>query len=379
MRYRVLGPLQVVREGLEVGLDVGIDVGPPKQRAVLAALLLARGRVVSVDRLIDAVWGDDVPGSATASLQAYVSNLRRALRDGSEEMASPIVRQSPGYYLGIAPDALDLTVFGAAVGRASTAIEATLWDVALSESDTALALWRGPFLQDLHDRSWVAAEAVAVEELRRDCLDYRISALLALGRVPLALAAAVQLSAADPLSDRGCWLHVLALHRAGRTSDALEAYTRHVRRLDDELGLQPGAELRELQTAVLRQAPELVAWPRHPEWTGAVEVAAPTVPAPLAAAPAESSRRAELVGRQRELDTVAGLLADVSSGVTRWLVLSGPPGIGKTRLAEEVAARIGDAGGRVVWISCPDETATPPWWPMRQLVRALGADPDEVL
>lgn len=379
MRYRVLGPLQVVREGLEVGLDVGIDVGPPKQRSVLAALLLARGRVVSVDRLMDVVWGDDVPGSATASLQAYVSNLRRALRDGSEEMASPIVRQSPGYYLGIAPDELDLNVFGAAVGRAAMAIEATLWDVALAESDTALASWRGPFLEDLRDQSWVGAEAVAVEELRRDCLDYRISALLAMGRVPLALAAAVQLSAADPLSDRGCWLHVLALHRAGRTSDALEAYTRHARRLDDELGLEPGAELRALQTAILRQAPELAAWPRHPEWTGAAQVSTPTVPAPPVALQAESSRRAELVGRQRELDTVSSLLADVSNGATRWLVLSGPPGIGKTRLAEEAAARIGDAGGRVVWISCPDESATPPWWPMRQLVRALGSDADEVL
>ncbi|KAA0080288.1 AAA family ATPase [Mycolicibacterium sp. P9-64] len=370
----MLGTLQVA------GADGRVDIGPPKQRAVLAALLLARGRVVSVDRLIDAVWGDDVPGSATASLQAYVSNLRRALRDGVEasQVASPIVRQSPGYYLGVGPEEVDLTVFTANVGRAATAIEATRWDEALAESDAALALWRGPFLEDLSDQPWVTAEAVAAEEMRRDCLDYRISALLALGRVPLALASAAQLSALDPLSDRGCWLHVLALYRAGRTSEALDAYTRHARRLDDELGLQPGSELRELQTAILQQAPELAAWPRHPEWTGAVEVLTPMVPAPPAAA-AEPSRRAELVGRQRELATVAGLLADVSNGATRWLVLSGPPGIGKTRLAEEVAARVGDAGGRVVWISCPDETATPPWWPMRQLVRALGADADEVL
>ncbi|WP_235892513.1 AfsR/SARP family transcriptional regulator [Mycolicibacterium hodleri] len=95
MRYRLLGPLQVVRPGTEVQ----VDVGPPKQRAVLAVLLLVRGRVVSVDRLIDAVGGDDVPGSAIASPQAYVSNLRRALRDGAEasRVAFAIVRQSPGY------------------------------------------------------------------------------------------------------------------------------------------------------------------------------------------------------------------------------------------------------------------------------------------
>jgi nucleoside-triphosphatase THEP1 len=193
------------------------------------------------------------------------------------------------------------------------------------------------------------------------------------------LAAAAQLSAADPLSDRGCWLHVLALYRAGRTSDALDAYTRHARMLDDELGLQPGVELRELQTAVLRQAPELAAWPRHAEWSGASVVSTPTGHALQAVPQTDSPRRIELVGRDRELGTVTGLLADVSKGATRWLVLSGPPGIGKTRLAEEVAAQVAADDGRVVWIRCPDESATPPWWPMRQLVRALGANADEVL
>ncbi|GAB7071519.1 BTAD domain-containing putative transcriptional regulator [Mycolicibacterium hodleri] len=379
MRYRVLGPLRVVRGDSEAP----VDVGPLKQRAVLAVLLLAQGRVVSVDRLVDAVWGDEVPGSATASLQAYVSNLRRALRGGSgtaeAASASPIVRQSPGYYLAADPDDVDLSVFASAVGRAASAVEAHDWHVALERTDAAMSLWRGNFLEDLRDQPWVGPEASAAEAMRQDCLDYRITALLATGRVPLALAAATRLNAADPLSDRACWLHVLALYRAGRTSDALEAYTRHARTLDDELGLQPGSELRELQTAILRQAPELAAWPRPPEWTGAAEVATPTVTTPVAAEPVESPRHGTLVGRQRELATVAGLLADVSGGATRWLVLSGPPGIGKTRLAEEVAGRVAEVDGRVVWISCPDESATPPWWPMRQLVRALGADADEFL
>ncbi len=373
MRYRLLGPLRVERTGTPV------DVGPPKQRAVLAVLLLARGRVVSVDRLIDAVWGEDVPASATAGLQAYVSNLRRALRDGGDaaHVASPIVRQSPGYYLDVGADDVDLTVFTQAVRRAGVAIEAALWEVALDQADAAMSLWHGPFLEDLRDEPWVGAEATQVEELRRDCLDHRITALLALGRVPLALAAAAELSASDPLSDRGCWLHVLALYRSGRTSDALDAYARHATMLDDELGLQPGAELRDLQTAVLRQAPELAAWPRAPEWTGAAEVVTPTVPA--APELLEATAQIELVGRGRELAAVTGLLADVADGATRWLVLSGPPGIGKTRLAEEVAVRVEADGGRVVWISCPDESGTPPWWPMRQLVRALGADADDVL
>lgn len=106
MRYRLLGPLRVTHGDAPAE---AVDIGPPKQRAVLAVLLLADGRVVSVDRLIDAVWGEDVPGNATASLQAYVSNLRRALRDGApaSQVASPIVRQSPRYYLDVGPDEVD--------------------------------------------------------------------------------------------------------------------------------------------------------------------------------------------------------------------------------------------------------------------------------
>ena len=379
MRYRLLGPLQVLRAADDEQDDLAVvDIGPPKQRAVLAVLLLEQGRVVSVDRLVDAVWGDDVPGSASASLQAYVSNLRRALRGDGAGAASPIVRQPPGYYLDVAPENVDVAVFAEGCAEAAAAVESASWSRALAAADEALALWRGPFLADFRDEEWVVAEAARVDELRKECLDSRITALLALGRVAPALAEADALSAADPLSDRACWLRVLALYRAGRTSEALDAYRRHARRLDDELGLQPGVELRELQTAILHQAPELAAWPRTPGWTGAVEVASPA-PSVVQDVESPSAPRSELVGRQRELATVGELLTDAEQGLSCWLVLSGPPGIGKTRLAEEVAERAGAGGRRVVWVSCPDERAIPPWWPMRQLVRALGADADEVL
>lgn len=375
MRYHLLGPLHVTRGDERESPAAPVDLGPPKQRAVLAVLLLAHGAVVSVDRLVDAVWGEDVPGSALASLQAYISNLRRALRDSG--MASPIVRQPPGYYLDVGAGDVDAAVFAASCARATAAVDAGAWEDALTQAEAGLALWRGPLLADFADEPWVLADAARTEDLRRECRDARITALLALGRTAPALSEAATLAAADPLSERGCWLHMVTLYRAGRTAEALEVYARHVTVLDDELGLDPGAELRDLQSAILNQAPELAAWPRSPEWTGAVEVVTPAVEHPI---PAETvpGPHTGLVGREREIATLTELLADVAGGVSCWLVLSGPPGIGKTRLAEEVVERTGVAGA-AVWVSCPDEGATPPWWPMRQLVRALGADPDEVL
>jgi DNA-binding SARP family transcriptional activator/DNA polymerase III delta prime subunit len=367
VHYRLLGPLQVVHAGTTV------DVGAPKQRTVLAMLLLAQGRVVSVDRLIDAVWGDDPPASATASLQAYISNLRRALRDGSP-VASPIVRQPPGYYLDVPADAIDVALFTTGCARAASAADRALWTEALTAADDALALWRGDLLGDLGEQDWITEDATRVRELRNECLDHRVTALLALGQVPSALSAVSQLRSAEPFSDRGAWLHMLAQYRSGRASEALEIYARYSRLLDAELGLAPGTELRELQTAILRQAPELAAWPRSPEWTGAGAVHTPEKFVAQAEAP--GSGRAVLIGRDRELNVAADLLAKVRAGKTRWLVLSGPPGIGKTRLAEEIDDRF---GGDAVWVTCPDEQATPPWWPMRQLVRGLGGDADEAL
>ncbi|MDZ4266810.1 MAG: BTAD domain-containing putative transcriptional regulator, partial [Mycobacterium sp.] len=268
MRYRLLGPLQVVRG------DTPLDIGRPKQRAVLAALLLAGGRVVSVDRLIDIVWGDDVPASATASLQAYISNLRRALRGGGESptassVAQPIVRRPPGYYLDVDPETVDLTAFAAGCARAGAAIEAERWDEALAEAEASLGLVRGDLLEDLPDAEWVRDDAARTAEMLSECLANKVIALLALGRVPAALREVSRLRELDPLADRGCRLQMLALYRAGSAAEALETYTRHARLLDDELGLEPGPELRGLQTAVLRQAPELAGWPRSPEWTGA--------------------------------------------------------------------------------------------------------------
>ncbi|RKQ90353.1 SARP family transcriptional regulator [Solirubrobacter pauli] len=368
--YRLLGPLTALRG------DAVIDLGPPKQRATLALLLLQRGRQVSTDRLVDALWGDEPPPSALASIQAYVSNLRRALR-GSTGASSPIVRRAQGYVLEVPPDRVDLAVFGVELAAARAAAEAHEWSAALTHADAALALWRGELLEDLSDQGWVREEADAVDELRTECRETQITALLAAQRVAPALAAAVELRKAHPLRDRACWLAMLALHRAGRTSEALDAFTEHARRLDDELGLEPGAELRELQVAILRHEPALAAWPRPASWTGATEVHTPAFPE-LPHSEVEV-RGSTLVGRARETRLLDELLADVGRGNARWLVLTGPAGIGKTRLAEELVARMRALGGRDAWSRCSEEDGAPAWWPIRQLVRALGEDPDALL
>lgn len=366
--YRLLGPLTALRG------DAVIDLGPPKQRATLALLLLHRGRQVSTDRLVDALWGDEPPPSALASIQAYVSNLRRALR-GTAGASSPIVRRAQGYVLEVAADRVDLAGFEARARAARGSAEEQHWSAALAHADAALALWRGELLEDLSDQEWVRTEAAAVEELRTECRETQITALLAAQRVAPALAAAVELRAAHPLRDRACWLHMLALHRAGRTSEALDAYTAHVRRLDDDLGLEPGAELRELQVAILRHEPALAAWPRAASWAGAAEVHTPAADAPEP----PLQERSSLVGRGRETGVLDELLADVRGASARWLVLTGPAGIGKTRLAEELVHRMRALGGHDAWSRCSEEDGAPAWWPIRQLVRALGDDPDALL
>ncbi|SHN32253.1 BTAD domain-containing putative transcriptional regulator [Cryptosporangium aurantiacum] len=362
MEYRVLGPLEVLRDGRP------LDLGAPKQRTVLALLLLDAGRVVSVDRLLDAVWGDDHPPSATASLQAYVSNLRRILRDG-DSVTSPIVRRMPGYLLDVRPEQLDLTHFRADADRAQAAVRDGRWADAVVAAEGALARWRGPLLSEVEDEEWVRLVATGLDERRTECVEDLVTALLGAGRATYALDLARQLHDAQPLRERACWLHVLALHRTGRTSDALEVYRAHVRILNTELGLEPGPTLRDLQSAILRQDAALLAWP------------APTAPPPSAveqqAAPPTAPTTTEtLVGRHRELAEIDALLADLRAGTGRWALITGPAGIGKTRLAEEAVARW---GGTVTRASCPEDDGVPPWWPIRQLIRGLGADPDVVL
>ena len=378
-QYRLLGPLEVLRDGAPV------DVGGPKQRAVLARLLLDAGRVVSTDALVDAVWGENQPPSVLSSLQANISNLRRLLRD-EDRATTPIARRAPGYAIDVAAGEVDVAVFGELAEAAQAAADQADWPATVAAAERALALWRGPLLPELADEQWVAVPAAALQERRVACTHALIAGLLGTGRVPAAVRRSGQLFADAPLDERTCWLHMIALYRSGRPAEALAAHRGYAERLADELGLDVGPALRDLQGEILRQNPALLHWPAAAP-PGAGARATPAVVEPERADPAAPDRSAApasdaalLVGRQRELAIVDDVLSGPLGGAGRgWLVLTGVAGIGKSRLADEAARRFEQGGGRVCRAGCPDDDGVPSWWPIRQLLRRLADDPADIL
>jgi DNA-binding SARP family transcriptional activator len=233
MEFRILGPVEVVDDGrpLELG---------QQQRALLVLLLLEANRVVSSDRLILALWEDDPPDTAQKALHVHVSNLRKRL--GRDR----IVTKAPGYSIRVDGDELDLDRFErlAAVGGRQQLVE-------------ALALWRGRPLEEFAQRRFALSEIDRLEERRLAVFEQRIEADLAVGKQAELIPELESLVAQHPLRERLRAQLMLALYRSGRQAEALEAYQDARRALVDELGIEPGHELRELHQAILRQDPDL--------------------------------------------------------------------------------------------------------------------------
>ncbi|GAA3614790.1 BTAD domain-containing putative transcriptional regulator [Kineosporia mesophila] len=348
--YRVLGPVEVAHDGRPV------DLGGPKQRLVLTVLLLEAGRVVSIDRLAHLLWGEDPPSTAVATIQAYISKLRRALRTEASE-ASPITRSAQGYVLTVPDQQIDTHHFLAGTDAAREAIRLRDWRAGIAAAQQALAWWRGEPFGEFTDEHWVQTEAAALRERRNECTEHLITALLGANRIAEALTQAGALAGAAPLSERACRLRMLVLHRAGRSGEALAAYRTFAGVLDEELGLEPGPALRDVQAAILRQDADLQEWPNPQELT---------------------TFRDGFVGRTHELLALDEALEATLAGGSAWLLLSGPAGIGKSRLAEEAMTQARAAGVQTVRMSCPEDEGLPPWWPVRALLRSLGADVDAI-
>jgi DNA-binding SARP family transcriptional activator len=241
VEYRILGPLEVLVDGEPT------ELGGPRQRALLAVLLTRVGLTVSRDALVDALWGDDPPASAANVLQTYVSHLRKALPPDR------LVTRSPGYALEVGADSLDLHRFEREAAKGRRLLSDRDAEDALAHFDEALGLWRGPPLSGVGEAPFAAVEAARLEELRLAALEDRFDAILALGRHRQAVPEIEAFVGQHPLRERPRAQLMLALYRSGRQSDALSVFRDTRTLLVDELGIEPGQALRDLNAAILRQ------------------------------------------------------------------------------------------------------------------------------
>jgi DNA-binding SARP family transcriptional activator len=377
VRFHVLGPLDV--RGVA---DQSIEVTSAKHRALLSVLLLESGRVVSVDRIVDQLWGETPPVTAVATLQTYVSQLRRLLepRRGPREAPSLLVTRSPGYALHVEPGQVDARRLPDLVTQGTRLAEAGDLGQAEALLDEAIRSWRGLPYADLAETALVQAERNRLEEILLTAHEQVVGVRIGLGRADLAVAELESLVAEHPLRER-LWARLMeGLWATGRQADALAAYQRCAQLLRDELGLDPGPELARVHEAVLRQelpAP-VGASPRAGLPSPAVaEPALPGPPRPAAygqgAESVAGARDARpLVGRVSERDLLRAALGGSTRGAGSVLVIEGEAGIGKTRLAEEATAMAEAQGWRSAWARCADDAGAPALWPWSRLLEQLG-------
>jgi predicted ATPase/DNA-binding SARP family transcriptional activator len=311
MRVGLLGQLQVVDADER---DVTVPAG--KQRALLALLALHAGRVVPAEQVIDALWGEAPPARVRNGLQALASKLRSAL-------AAPdvLVMRGGGYVLDVPPDAVDAGRYEhlVAEGRAVAADDPERAVALFAEAD---ALWRGEPLAEFAYEEFAQPAISRLSELRLSVLEERLELELALGRLDGGIVELEALVRAHPLRERLRALLMVALYRAGRQADALQELQDARRILGEELGLDPGPELRRLEAAILAQDPSL-------DGPGATVAGAP---ARGRRSPGIPEALTPIVGRDGELRELGGVLAD-----HRLVSLVGPGGVGTTRLAVEAA------------------------------------------
>ena len=350
MEFLILGPLEAVDGGRKLPL------GGTKQRALLAMLLLHAGEVVSSDRLIEELWGAARSKDAGKALSVAVARLRKALAPARSPEDEPLlVTRPPGYQLSLAPDQLDLHRFERLVAEARAAADPA---TAARKLRDALALWRGPPLGDLAYESFAQAHIARLDELRLTAIEDRLRADLELGRHAELVGELESLVVEHPLRERLRELLMLALYRSGRQAEALDAYADARRTLVEELGIEPGRELRTLQEAILHQEP-------------ALDVSA-------AAEAAEAPSRGVFVGRERELASLMTALRDALAGQGRLILLAGEPGIGKSRLADELMTQARARGAQVLVGRCWEAGGAPAYWPWTHSLRTYvrEADPE---
>ena len=298
----VLGPVAVERAGHPV------PIGGPKVRLLLAVLAAQHGRVLSTDRLCDALWGDDPPGSPVTTLQSHLSRLRRSI-----EPEATVVALAPGYAIELTDATIDADTFEAAAAHADSLDDPA---AAAEAFAAALALWRGPAYADYVDHDPITGEALRLDELRLAVTERWMDARLRLPDNPDLVGDLERLVATNPLRERFWSQLMLALHRNGRQAEALRRSHEFQTLLRDDFGLEVSAAARELERRILADDPTLLVPTEPPPSAPRVPTAEPNT----------------LVGRDDDLEQITALIAEA-----RLVTLVGPGGVGKTRLARRLA------------------------------------------
>ncbi|WP_436791215.1 BTAD domain-containing putative transcriptional regulator [Yinghuangia sp. YIM S10712] len=404
----VLGPLAATVGGREIALS------GRRERMLLAALAASRLSPLAADRLVDALWSGAPPATAAAALHVSVSRLRSAFEPGRRpRTASSVIATTPGgYQLRLARGACDADRFAEAVDEAQDAVAAGNPARALARLDAGLALWRGAAYADVGDLPGPREEAARLEEMRLLASETRLDVLLSLGRHAEAVPDAELLAREHPFRERLAELWALALYRSGRQADALAVLARNRRRLAEELGVEPCPALRVLERDILGQAPRLdagviragnvggLSGPGHGDAVGdaavvpmqvgpagrgtgpapevrdesgepgtASTLSLPQPPPPAPPMSAPSADETPLVGRRAQLDAFDSALADIRAGRGALVLVSGEPGIGKTRLLTELRRRAELLGVPALWGRCHETDAAPAFWAWQAVLR----------
>jgi predicted ATPase/DNA-binding SARP family transcriptional activator len=386
VEFRLLGPLEVAEGGRTAHL------GPPRQRAVVAMLALAAPEVVSTDHLIDGLWGEQPPKNPLAALQLYVHEVRKTLHDlgdhgrkHRDDRDGPelIERIPPGYRITVPADHTDIGRFTTLQQRARSERLSDNPVAAAATLREALALWRGPALADVREAPFAEAEAVRLDELHMLAHEDSYDVRLELGQHNALVADLEQAVIKHPMRERLWGQLMTALYRCHRQADALATYARARERLADELGIDPGQALKQLELAILRQDAALTApqaplpTPRAASDKARVSLAAAQLPTVAPRKPARLPRpTTPTFGRE---DLVAQIRDVLSDREVRSLTLTGPGGSGKSRAAVVAAAAItDDHEDQVVYLTATERTDA------AQLAREVtlavtGTDDDDAL
>jgi DNA-binding SARP family transcriptional activator/energy-coupling factor transporter ATP-binding protein EcfA2 len=343
-----------------------LELGPPRRRAVLALLLINAGKVVSISSMVRSIWETEPPDHAVATLQSYVSRLRRMIAGqplhGGAELR--LEYRSPGYVLDVVPDHVDVMYFEQTVGRGLAAHRRGELPETFALASKALRLWTAPPFEDLTGYEFAAQEAVRLDHLRLAAVEARAAVAFPLGRSEELLPALEREVADHPARERLVCQLMRAQYHHGRQADALRLFERTRQYLADELGADVGPELRRIHEEILRHDPSLTRASERPALL-AGQRGTPDQPS--------TGATAAFVGRHRELRRLLAAGEGSRRGEGRTVLVVGEAGLGKSRLVREFGRLCQEAGTDVVTVNCPPSEDMPPYWPWTQALRRIAA------